>query len=58
MAVPTIFTLAEDALGRVPRSLKEASAALGASRLQTTREVVPARPCRASFPPCCSAWAA
>jgi phosphate transport system permease protein len=40
MAVPTIFTLAEESLGRVPRSLQEASAALGASRWQTTREVV------------------
>lgn len=40
MAVPTIFTLAEEALGRVPRGLQEASAALGASRWQTTRQVV------------------
>jgi len=43
MAVPTIFTLAEDALNSVPRSFKEASYALGASRLQTVfRIVVPA----------------
>ena len=35
MAVPTIFTLAEDALRNVPRGFKEASYALGANRLQT-----------------------
>ena len=43
MAVPTIFTLAEDALRNVPRSFKEASYALGANRLQTiVRVLVPA----------------
>ncbi len=43
IAVPTIFTLAEDALNNVPRALSEASFALGASRLQTTlRIIVPA----------------
>lgn len=43
IAVPTIFTLAEDALNNVPRAFKEASFALGASRLQTIiRIVVPA----------------
>jgi phosphate transport system permease protein len=43
MAVPTIFTLAEDALNNVPRAMREASYALGASRLQTTlRIIVPA----------------
>ncbi|MEI6861557.1 MAG: phosphate ABC transporter permease subunit PstC [Verrucomicrobiota bacterium] len=43
IAVPTIFTLAEDALNNVPRSFKEASFALGASRLQTIlRIIVPA----------------
>ncbi|MDO8541810.1 MAG: phosphate ABC transporter permease subunit PstC [Opitutaceae bacterium] len=43
VAVPTIFTLAEDALNNVPRAFKEASFALGASRLQTIlRIVVPA----------------
>ncbi|MFL6543364.1 MAG: phosphate ABC transporter permease subunit PstC [Chthoniobacterales bacterium] len=43
MAVPTIFTLAEDALRNVPRSFKEASYALGANRLQTIlRIIVPA----------------
>lgn len=42
MAVPTIFSLAEDALNNVPRSFKEASLALGATRLQTiVRIVVP-----------------
>ena len=43
MAVPTIFTLAEDALRNVPRGFKEASYALGANRLQTiSRVLVPA----------------
>lgn len=43
IAVPTIFTLAEDAINNVPRAFKEASFALGASRLQTiVRIVVPA----------------
>jgi phosphate transport system permease protein len=43
IAVPTIFTLAEDAIHNVPRSFKEASFALGAGRLQTiVRITVPA----------------
>jgi phosphate transport system permease protein len=43
IAVPTIFTLAEDALNNVPRAFKEASYALGATRLQTiVRIIVPA----------------
>lgn len=43
IAIPTIFTLAEDALNNVPRSFKEASFALGATRLQTIlRIIVPA----------------
>ncbi|ACB75828.1 phosphate ABC transporter permease subunit PstC [Opitutus terrae] len=43
IAVPTIFTLAEDALNNVPRSFREASLALGATRLQTiVRITVPA----------------
>ena len=43
MAVPTIFSLAEDAINNVPRSFKEASLALGATRLQTVvRIIVPA----------------
>jgi phosphate transport system permease protein len=43
MAVPTIFTLAEDALRNVPRGFKEASYAMGANRLQTImRILVPA----------------
>lgn len=40
MAVPTIFTLCEDALNNVPRSFSEASFALGASRLQTILKVI------------------
>ncbi len=35
MAVPTIASISEDALSSVPRSLKEASYALGANRWQT-----------------------
>ena len=43
MAIPTIFSLAEDAINNVPRSFKEASLALGATRLQTIiRIVIPA----------------
>jgi phosphate transport system permease protein len=43
IAVPTIFTLAEDALNNVPRSFREASLALGATRLQTIIKItVPA----------------
>ncbi|CAN5526084.1 hypothetical protein BH20VER3_BH20VER3_00120 [soil metagenome] len=43
MAIPTIFTLSEDALRNVPRGFKEASYALGANRLQTiARVLVPA----------------
>lgn len=40
MAVPTIFTLCEDALNNVPRAFSEASLALGASKLQTVLKVV------------------
>ncbi|HWL52343.1 MAG TPA: phosphate ABC transporter permease subunit PstC [Chthoniobacteraceae bacterium] len=40
MAVPTIFSLAEDALNSVPRHFKEASYALGANRLQTIVRVL------------------
>jgi phosphate transport system permease protein len=43
MAVPTIFSLAEDALNNVPKHFKEASYALGANRFQTiSRILVPA----------------
>lgn len=43
MAIPTIFSLAEDAINNVPRSFKEASLALGATRLQTiVRITIPA----------------
>ena len=43
MAVPTMFSLAEDAINNVPRSFAEASDALGATKLQTVfRVVVPA----------------
>lgn len=43
MAIPTIFSLAEDAINNVPRAFKEASLALGATRLQTMiRITVPA----------------
>jgi len=43
ISVPTIFSLAEDALNNVPKHLKEASYALGANRFQTiVRILVPA----------------
>jgi len=43
MAIPTIFSLAEDAINNVPRSFREASLALGATRLQTIiRITIPA----------------
>ncbi len=43
MAIPTIISISEDAIRGVPRSFKEASLALGASKLQTTWKVtVPA----------------
>ena len=43
MAIATIFSLSEDALNSVPRAFKEASYALGATRLQTVfRSLVPA----------------
>ncbi|MDF3129760.1 phosphate ABC transporter permease subunit PstC [Kiritimatiellaeota bacterium B1221] len=35
MAVPTIFTLAEDAMNNVPKAFTEASEAMGATRWQT-----------------------
>jgi phosphate transport system permease protein len=43
MAVPTVMSISEDALRAVPTSYKEASLALGATRLQTIwRVIVPA----------------
>jgi len=43
MAVPTVISVSEDAIRAVPRSYKEASLALGASKLQTIwRVTVPA----------------
>ena len=43
MSIPTIFSLAEDALNNVPAAYAEASEALGASRVQTTfRVMIPA----------------
>ena len=38
--IPIIFTVAEDALSAVPRTYKEASLALGASRVETAIRVV------------------
>ncbi|MDO9257111.1 MAG: phosphate ABC transporter permease subunit PstC [Bacteroidales bacterium] len=40
MALPTMVTVAEDALNSTPKSLREASLALGASELQTLFRVV------------------
>jgi phosphate transport system permease protein len=43
MALPTIITIAEDALDNVPKSLRDAALAMGATRWQTIwRVVVPA----------------
>lgn len=43
MTVPTICSISEDALHAVPRNLREASLALGATRLQTIfRVIIPA----------------
>jgi phosphate transport system permease protein len=42
-SIPTIFSLAEDAISNVPKHFKEASYALGATRLQTlVRVLIPA----------------
>ncbi len=40
MAVPTIFTLAEDALNNIPKALTENSLAMGATKLQTVFRVI------------------
>jgi phosphate transport system permease protein len=40
IAIPTIFTLAEDSINNVPRAFKEASFALGATRLQTIIKII------------------
>ncbi|MBK1833981.1 phosphate ABC transporter permease subunit PstC [Roseibacillus ishigakijimensis] len=40
MSIPTIFTLAEDALNNVPKAYRDASLALGSTRLQTIFKVV------------------
>jgi len=40
MAVPTIFSLAEDALQNVPNAFKEASLAMGATRFQTIARII------------------
>lgn len=40
MSIPTIFTLAEDALNNVPKAYRDASLALGSTRLQTVFRVV------------------
>lgn len=40
MALPTIITVAEDAMRTVPRTMKEASLALGASHWQTIYKVI------------------
>jgi len=40
MAVPTIVSIAEDAIRSTPMSFRNASSALGASRLQTTWNVI------------------
>ncbi len=40
MALPTVISIAEDALTAVPRSFREASLALGATKWQTIRRVI------------------
>jgi len=40
MAIPTIFSLAEDALNSVPKAFREASYALGATQVQTIFRVL------------------
>jgi phosphate transport system permease protein len=40
MALPTIITIAEDAIRAVPKSMKEASLALGATKFQTIYKVI------------------
>ena len=40
MAIPTIFTLAEEAINNIPRHLKEASFAMGATKLQTIFRII------------------
>lgn len=40
MIIPTIASLAEDAMSAVPMALRQGSAALGANRMQTTLRVV------------------
>ena len=40
MALPTIITVAEDAMSNTPRAMREASLALGASHWQTIYKVV------------------
>ncbi len=40
MAIPTMFSLAEDAINNVPRAFSEASEALGATKLQTVFKVI------------------
>lgn len=40
MIIPTVASLAEDAMSAVPRSLREASFGLGANRMRTTMRVV------------------
>ena len=40
MAVPTIFTLTEDALNNVPSAMTESSLAMGATKLQTVFRVI------------------
>ncbi len=40
MALPTVITIAEDAISSVPQNYKHASLALGATRWQTLRKVI------------------
>lgn len=55
IAVPTIFTLAEDALQNVPKAFKEASFALEPPGCRRSSASSCQRRSPASSPPCCSA---
>ncbi len=58
MAIPTIFTLTEDAINNVPRAFKEASYALGANGSRPSGASSSRRRFRASSRRCCSVSAA
>jgi phosphate transport system permease protein len=54
LVLPTIATVAEDAMSSVPQALREGAFGLGASKLQVSLRVVFRRPSRGSSRPSCS----